>query len=925
MQAERALSEIISVALILTLVVLMVVIFAAFFFGMINLTPKSAYIAVDMTRQTTSGKEVISLFNRGGDTGYLDATGQQLYSLNLYVDDTTMGSIRVPPPTGTNSFGPGASYFVYYNSSTGYNMTNNTARLGAADTSLPGSLTGVRLVDQKSQVLLAKWDGSSGSNQTLSVVSIAPTSGYNTTSVTISDLIGTGFSPVATVKLNRTSAPEIPATGVTVVSSTKITGSFNLNNAPAGLYNVVVSNTGGRSAVLAGGFTVKPAGPAPTVASINLTTGYRGWNSVKIITGTNFVSGATSKLNRTGTVDIPASTCTFGSSTQLICTYDLLGRNASPPNYNVVVTNPDGRSGMRTNYFILSNRAPTISGSTPSSGLQTATVSITNLAGAYFQPGATVDYYLGGTRINLTGTTVVSPTKITGTLVIPADAPLGAYAVNVTNPAGVPGTRASTFTVNTNAPAVTSIAPTSGNRGWQVNITALAGARFQSGAVVKLVNSTAGPDITATDVVINPANTSITCKFDLTLAPAARRNVTVTNPDGKVGTLANGFRVTSTVPTITSSTPNTGIQASSVSITRLSGANFQPGATVVYSRGAYTIPLTSLTVVNTTSITGTLVIPSDAPVGTYNITVTNTDGVKGIRTNAFTVTSNAPTVSGITPNTYVRGWTVTISNLAGTRFQNGATVRLVNATAGPDISATNVVVVSATKITCDFDLTLAPAARRNITVTNPDGKTGTLANGFTITSNAPTLSARNPTSGNRGWLVNIISLTGTGFQPGATVRLNRTGYTAVGATGVNVASPTSINAGTFNLLGVTAGTWNIIVTNPDGKPSTTVTFTVRSLTPTITGITPNTAARGTTVSITNLVGTSFQPGASLQLRNTSRIISNATAVNVASPTQITCEFTIPSSGVRPGTNGYYIRVTNTDNVAGNSGNIFSIT
>jgi hypothetical protein len=735
MQAERALSEIISVALILILVVLMAVIFAAFFFGMINLTPKSAYISVDMTRQTTSGKEVISLFNRGGDTSYLNATGQQLYSLCLYVDDTTMGSIRVPTPSGTNPFGPGASYFVYYNSSTGYNMTNNAARLGAADTSLPGSLSGVRLVDQKSQVLLAKWDGSSGSNQTLSVVSITPTSGYNTTSVTISDLIGTGFSQGATVKLNRTSPPEIPATGVTVVSSTKITGSFNLNNAPAALYNVVVTNTGGRSAVLSGGFTVKPAGPAPIVASINLTTGYRGWNSVKIITGTNFVSGATSKLNRTGTADIPASACTFVSSTQLICTYDLLGRNASPPNYNVVVTNPDGRSGMRANYFILSNRAPTISSSTPSSGLQTATVSITNLAGNYFQPGATVDYYLGGTRINLTGITVVSPTNITGTLVIPADASLGAYAVNVTNPAGVPGTRAGRFTVNT----------------------------------------------------------------------------------------------------------------------------------------------------------------------------------------------NAPTVSGITPNTYVRGWTVTISNLAGTRFQNGATVRLVNAIAGPDISATNVNVVSPIKITCDFDLTGAPAARRNVTVTNQDGKTGTLANGFTITSNAPTLSTRNPTSGNRGWLVNIISLNGTGFQPGATVRLNRTGYTAVDATGVNVASPTVINAGTFNLLGVTAGTWNILVTNPDGKPSTTRTFTVRSSTPTITGITPNISERGTTVNITNLVGTNFQPGATLQLRNTRRIISNATAVNVASPTQITCEFTIPSSGVRPGTNGYYIRVTNTDNVAGNSGSIFSIT
>jgi hypothetical protein len=444
---------------------------------------------------------------------------------------------------------------------------------------------------------------------------------------------------------------------------------------------------------------------------------------------------------------------------------------------------------------------------------------------------------------------------------------------------------------------------------------------------VKLVNSTAGPDITATNVVINPTNTSISCTFDLTGMPAARWNVTVTNPDGKTGTLANGFTVNSNAPAITSSTPNTGAQAATVSITNLAGTGFQPGATAVYWQGAYSIPLTGINVVSAASITGTLVIPSLAPAGAYNITVTNTDGKSGTRTTAgtFTVTSNAPTVTAITPNTYVRGWTVSITNLAGTRFQNGATVKLVNATAGPDITATNVVVVSATQITCTFDLTGAPAARRNVTVTNPDGKIGTLANGFTVTGAAPTLATRAPTTGNRGWPLSITSLTGTGFQPGAGVRLQRSGYSDVVASGVNVASPTSINAGTFDLLGVTAGAWTIRVINADGGSSGTLAITVSSNAPTISSITPNTAARGTTVSITNLAGTYFQPGATVQLRNATTVISTGTSVNVALPTQITCQFTIPSSGVMTGTNAYYIRVTNTDAVAGNSGNIFSIT
>jgi len=926
MKRDHGISETISVILIIAMVVILAFVVALSLMGFNFFQQKSAYISADINKQTlSSGKEVISVFNRGGDTAYMNATGQQQYQMSVYVDDTTMGSVQVQPTSGVDKFSPGSTFFIYYNSSSGYDITDNPANLGAADQSLPGSLTGVRLVDGRSEILIAEWGGSTGGNQTLSIVSIAPNSGYNTLSVPITDLIGTGFSTGATVKLNRTSAPDISATSVNIVSSTKISCTFNLNGVTNGSYNVVVTNSGGQSAMLTGGFTVKPAGPAPTVTSITNTTGYRGRTVIERITGTNFVSGATSKLNRTGSADIPADTCTFSSATQLICTYNLLGKNVSPPNYNVVVTNPDGKSGMRANYFILSSPNPTISSSTPATGAQATTVSITNLAGTYFQPSATAVYRQGAYSIPLTGINVVSATSITGTLVIPSSAPSGAYNVTVTNTDGKTGTRASTFTVTSNAPTVTSITNTTGYRGRTV-IERITGTNFVSSATSKL-NRTGSADIPADTCTFSSA-TQLICTYNLLgqTASPPNYNVVVTNPDGKSGMRANYFILSSPNPTISGSTPATGAQATTVSITNLAGNYFQPGATAVYSQGAYSIPLTGINVVSATSITGTLVIPSLAPAGAYNITVTNTDGKIGTRTSGFTVTSNAPTVTSITPNTYVRGWTVSITNLAGTKFQPGAIVKLVNSTVGPDITATNVVInPGGTSLTCTFDLTGAPAARRSVTVTNPDGKVGTLANGFTITGNAPTLTARNPTAGNRGWPVNIITLTGTGFQPGAGVRLQRSGYSDIVATGVNVASPTSINVGTFDLLGVTAGAWTIRVINADGGSSGTQAFTVSSPTPTISSVTPNTAALGTTVSITNLAGNYFQPGATVQLRNTTTVISTGTSVNVALPNQITCQFTIPSSGVRTGANAYYIRVINTDAVTGNSGSIFSIT
>lgn len=413
--------------------------------------------------------------------------------------------------------------------------------------------------------------------------------------------------------------------------------------------------------------------------------------------------------------------------------------------------------------------------------------------------------------------TIVSSTNITGTLAIPSDATIGPYNVNVTNTDGKSVTRANTFTVTSNAPKVTSIAPTTGNRGWPVSITNLAGSLFQPGAVVTLVNSTAGPDITATNVVINPANTIITCTFDLTGVPAAKRNVTVTNPDGKTGTLANGFTVNSNAPTITSSTPATGIQGATVVITRLQGTNFQPGATVVYSLGATSIPLQSINVVSSTNITGTLVIPSDAAVGSYSVNVTNTDGKSVTRASTFTVTSNAPTVTVRSNATLYRGW-MGYELINGTNFVSGAQSAL-NTTTGNSIPSTSCDVRLSTQMFCSYNLLGAPVSTAyRVAVINPDGKSGLLATATTVSSPAPAISGIISNTGQPGTTATITNLAGTNFQPFATVRFTTDTGTAnqILLTNINVESSTKISGTLVIPAGQSINTYYVRVTNADG-------------------------------------------------------------------------------------------------------------
>ena len=98
----------------------------------------------------------------------------------------------------------------------------------------------------------------------------------------------------------------------------------------------------------------------------------------------------------------------------------------------------------------------------------------------------------------------------------------------------------------------------------------------------------------------------------------------------------------------------------------------------------------------------------------------------------------APVVSSITPSSGVNNAAVQITDVGGSNFRSGATVKLVKA-GQSDINATGVSVVSSTQITCTIDITNAAPGAWDVVVANEDSKSATLSHGFTIASRPPVL------------------------------------------------------------------------------------------------------------------------------------------------------------------------------------------
>jgi hypothetical protein len=197
-------------------------------------------------------------------------------------------------------------------------------------------------------------------------------------------------------------------------------------------------------------------------------------------------------------------------------------------------------------------------------------------------------------------------------------------------------------------------------------------------------------------------------------------------------------------PLITNIIPDEGYAGTSVSVTDLVGENFVTGSTVTLSRnGSATITATGVRAVTNTSIICTFAIPSDAPVGAWDVSVRNPDGQSATFTNIFTVHRTAiplvttPAIhSGSVPITDIEppfGFSSTHSSyiFTGSTFETGARVYLEKS-GSPDIEAPIVIVNSATQLQCFFDIPQGSFGIWDVKVVNPDNTYGIWSGAFTV-------------------------------------------------------------------------------------------------------------------------------------------------------------------------------------------------
>ena len=246
---------------------------------------------------------------------------------------------------------------------------------------------------------------------------------------------------------------------------------------------------------------------------------------------------------------------------------------------------------------------------------------------------------------------------------------------------------------------------------------------------------------------------------------------------------------------------------------------------------------------------------------------------------AFGTSGPSPIIVGIIPSSALNTAPVNISNLAGSGFGSGAIVNLTRP-GQPNITATNVSVLSSNQIVCSFPIRDAAPGNWTVWVTNIDGKCGYLMDGFTVTQPAPVISGISPSlAPNTGQISTVI--TGTYFRTGASVRLTNSSINIPGT--VSFLNSTTIHC-SFPLTGAPLWIYNITVRNPDGTTGTKPNaFTVTNSTPAISSITPSSGFNSGNLPVT-IIGSAFRNGAIVSLFNNTTsiqgLITNRTTTRI---------------------------------------------
>jgi hypothetical protein len=649
------------------------------------------------------------------------------------------------------------------------------------------------------------------------ITSIAPFQAPegSTKAVTIT---GTGFNATSLVVSTCASGAIVPG-NVAVVSLTQITATFTVNPVgPLGACNITVNTTAGASAASAGSSFTVLIGP-PALTSITPLSGFRGRTIPVSIVGANMGSGTIDPIPGVSvTSPVVDATGTLTTANFVISPIATLGPQ------NVTMTTPSGTSNFLT--FTINAAPPVLTIVAPASGVAGSTLALTLTGTDLFQ--ATVNPPLGFT---ISGVPVVTATSINVTFLVASTVAAGPQSITVTGPGGT--SNAVAFKI---LPALLSITPVTARAGAVTTVSMLG----TSLAGVTAVN--AGANITVTNIAASAS--LVTATFTSALnAPLGAQSVTVTDVNGSSNALT--FSLTAPIPVLNTVAPVTGGTGATIAIT-LNGTGLL-GSTLTLPAG---VTLNGTPVISFTTITASVTIAGNAPLGLQTISATTAGGTSN--TVNFTVFALAPLLNTIAPTTSAAGATVT-ATLTGTGLTGTTSV---NTAVGGGITVNPGFTVNAggTQLTATFVIALN-AVTQQISVTNTNGTSNPVTFGI-----VPTLSSISPASKPAGLSV-LVTLTGTSLIGATSIG---TGTAGIAFSGLTVVSSTQITA-TFTIAAAAVqGNHLITVTTPGGTTTAVVNFNVLPPPPTITSInSPFTRSGAVNNQGASIGGTSFTGAADI--------------------------------------------------------------
>jgi hypothetical protein len=214
----------------------------------------------------------------------------------------------------------------------------------------------------------------------------------------------------------------------------------------------------------------------------------------------------------------------------------------------------------------------------------------------------------------------------------------------------------------------------------------------------------------------------------------------------------------------------------------------------------------------------------------------------------FTVDNLVPTLTSLSPSSGTAGAAAQPLTLNGSNFVSTSTVTYNGVAHTPTF-------INSTQLTITLSASdQASAGNYAVVVTDPaPGGGASKSLSFTVVNAVPTITSLSPASATVKATSQAVTINGTGFVSTSTVTYNGVAHTATYVSSAQL----KITLSASDLA--TSGTYPVVVTNPapGGGVSNSASFTVGNAVPSITSLSPASAAVGAAAQTVTINGSNF--------------------------------------------------------------------